>query len=338
MVKPKINKTEIAAEICREFPDAATLTLARMLYKRSPELFNSVEHARSMIRGARGSNGQYHRACGLTRKDVERKLKAGDPFAKLPEPLRHFEHWAVQTLPPARTALLSDLHIPFHDEAAVKAALHHVRRWKAERIILNGDLADFFSCSFWEKDPRKRDLAVEVGMVREFLAVLRGAMPRCEIIYKVGNHEERWERYLSVKAPELLGMAEFRLYKVLHMDRHGVRVIGDRQPVRIGKHLHVVHGHEFARDTFGAPVNAARGLYLRGKINAVCGHWHHTSAHAEKGMDGRVVSTWSTGCLCDLHPDYAPLNKWNHGFATVEFDRDAFNLQNHKILASGYVV
>lgn len=43
----------------------------------------------------------------------------------------------------------------------------------------------------------------------------------------------------------------------------------------------------------------------------------------------QVTGTWSTGCLCDLHPDYAPLNKWNHGFAFVEvFNGGKFEVQN----------
>ena len=45
------------------------------------------------------------------------------------------------------------------------------------------------------------------------------------------------------------------------------------------------------------------------------------------------MSTWSTGCLCDLHPDYRPLNNWNHGFAIVEVAKDGtFQVQNKTVI------
>jgi hypothetical protein len=39
------------------------------------------------------------------------------------------------------------------------------------------------------------------------------------------------------------------------------------------------------------------------------------------------------GCLCDLSPDYAIVNRWNHGFAIVDIDEDgSFEVHNHKII------
>jgi hypothetical protein len=36
--------------------------------------------------------------------------------------------------------------------------------------------------------------------------------------------------------------------------------------------------------------------------------------------------------LCGLHPEYARLNKFNHGFAAVEIAADGqFNVQNYRI-------
>lgn len=31
-----------------------------------------------------------------------------------------------------------------------------------------------------------------------------------------------------------------------------------------------------------------------------------------------ITTTWSTGCLCGMHPEYARINDWNHGFAFVK--------------------
>jgi hypothetical protein len=50
------------------------------------------------------------------------------------------------------------------------------------------------------------------------------------------------------------------------------------------------------------------------------------------------MSCWSVGGLCNLRPKYMPLNKWNHGFATIEIHTDGmWSVENKKII-SGRVV
>jgi hypothetical protein len=45
---------------------------------------------------------------------------------------------------------------------------------------------------------------------------------------------------------------------------------------------------------------------------------------------------WSTGCLCDLTPQYARVNRWNHGMAFVEVANDgSFNVSNFRINKHG---
>jgi hypothetical protein len=41
---------------------------------------------------------------------------------------------------------------------------------------------------------------------------------------------------------------------------------------------------------------------------------------------------WSQGCLCDLHPEYARTNKWNHGFAVIETAANReFEVLNYRV-------
>ncbi len=96
--------------------------------------------------------------------------------------------------------------------------------------------------------------------------------------------------------------------------------------------LNIVHGHEFASSIM-SPVNIARGLYLRAKSNAVCGHHHRSSEHTEMNIEGKIVTTWSVGCLSELHPQYMPINSWNHGFLIVELhqNKKEFTVHNKRI-------
>jgi hypothetical protein len=49
-------------------------------------------------------------------------------------------------------------------------------------------------------------------------------------------------------------------------------------------------------------------------------------------MMGRETVCFSTGCLCDMRPAYAVLNKWNHGFAIVHVHADrSFDVSNMRI-------
>ena len=94
--------------------------------------------------------------------------------------------------------------------------------------------------------------------------------------------------------------------------------------------LNIIHGHEFSSGFF-SPVNIARGLFLRGKVSAMQGHNNSSSEHTESDMNGKITTTWSLGCLCELHPAYLPLNKWNLGCAVVDIDGENFDVRNKRI-------
>ena len=131
----------------------------------------------------------------------------------------------------------------------------------------------------------------------------------------LGNHEERYEAYLRTKAPELIGTADFTMDQLLRFGELGCELIQDKRVIKAGK-LSIMHGHEFGRSVF-SPVNPARGYYMRAKgISHLWPQPSDKSEHSESNLDGKVVTTWSTGCLCELHPGYMPVNKWNHGFAS----------------------
>jgi hypothetical protein len=111
--------------------------------------------------------------------------------------------------------------------------------------------------------------------------------------------------------------------------------VADKRVVMLGK-LPVVHGHEFRG---GGGVNPARWLFLRAVSTAMCGHFHRTSEHHEQGLDRRLHGVWSVGCACYLYPSYDPNNKWNHGYALADVQRDgSFRVTNRRILRDGQVV
>ncbi len=302
------------------------------MYKENSELWPGLEAARTSVRYVRGSHGKDDRKRRDRATELFKKAKKGDPFGALPEGLTHFDKWQAYKITGAmRVGIIPDAHIPYHDKNVLVTALQFLKGYDPTHLILNGDIADFFSVSFWEKDPRKRDLKREIDTVREFLTIVRKQFKNAEIIFKFGNHEERWERYLSVKAPELLGVEDFELRSIFNLDEMRIKIVSDKRPIIIGK-LFVIHGHEFKWGIM-SPVNPARGFFLRGKENCIGSHLHQSSSHSEPNLSGKVIGCWSTGCLCDLHPDFSPINKWNHGFAHVDIAAGGeFDVSNFKVI------
>jgi hypothetical protein len=63
------------------------------------------------------------------------------------------------------------------------------------------------------------------------------------------------------------------------------------------------------------------------------GHCHTTSEHSESNLDHDISTTYSTGCLCTLAPEYDPHNcKHNQGFAMIEVsDNGHYRVHNKRI-------
>ena len=169
----------------------------------------------------------------------------------------------------------------------------------------------------------------EIEMMKGFLAELARHFKR--IVYKCGNHESRYDRYMMRKAPELIGLPQFEMRAVLGVDEVGAEYVHANQVIHAGK-LTILHGHEFGESVF-SPVNPARGMFLRATDCTLSGHQHRTSQHNERTLQGRPIVCFSTGALCDLSPAYRPINKWDHGAALMSFDgKSEFEVQTFRVI------
>lgn len=324
-------RRDIVLEALEKFSDCTTSNIAKMLCKEHPLDFTTYDSARGLVRYYRGEGGgKKNEIASVTMsKRTESEKKSAQGWAKVPE--SDYKEQKPFKIPKGnnRVLILSDIHLPYHDEEALSIALDWGYQKKPNAIILNGDTMDMYQASRFVKDRRLRDLNGEIEMTRVFLKQLKDEFD-CPIYFKIGNHEDRWENYLKTSAPELLGIADFELKNVLRFGELGVTEIKSKQVIKIGK-LSLLHGHEM--HTIFSPVNSARGLYMRAKVSSMAGHNHQTSEHSENDLNGNVVTCWSIGALCGLRPDYMPVNRWNHGFAYVETESNGdFVVQNLRII------
>jgi predicted phosphodiesterase len=336
MPKIKSKKRLLVEEYCRKFPKTAHLQLAKLIYKENIELYKNAEEVRSFIRLVRGKRGDTKRKQTTDKSLYENFKRSSASTPKNPYLLP--ESYEINrepfVLPKANKNILviSDLHIPYHSIDAITLALNYGKEHKVDTIIINGDLLDFYMLSRFHKDPRRRKVNEELTAARQFLQILRHNFKGANIYYLLGNHDVRYQIWLESKAVELLGCEEFELGSLLRLGELGIQLINDKTLIKAGK-LIITHGHLVIRGVF-APVNAARGAYLRAKQSVLIGHTHKISEHTETNMDREITTTWSTGCLCELSPDYNPFaNGYAHGFAhvTITDDEGRFSVKNLRI-------
>lgn len=226
--------------------------------------------------------------------------------------------------------VLSDIHAPYHDRRTIELAVEEASRRGAVGVIINGDLLDSHEISRHDKDPSAPRYVEEVEVARKVLAWFRSKLTRARIVFKEGNHDERLSAYIWKHAPALFGIEGLDLPGLLHLADVGAEFVGGRRVVGLGK-LNVIHGHEYPGGAT-SPVNPARGLYLKARSVALCGHHHQTSEHHARDIRGQAEAAWSLGCCCYLHPRYMPLNNWNHGAAFVQLWNDGtFSVQNMRV-------
>jgi predicted phosphodiesterase len=327
MATPKTTARTIAEEICGKFKKTPSLTLAKKLFAEYPEVYNSQEHARTFVRIIRGQKGNYERKHASDKSLFDAKPRPLNPFT-LPKSYakkrRHVEVKGTKFL------ILCDVHIPYQDNEALTVAINEGVRQGCDAVILNGDALDCHMISDFVKDPRKRKFKDELYAMRQFVDTLRQQFPTANIYYKEGNHEERYWRYMRVKAPELFDIDAFDFASLCHLDKHNIKWVDGKSKLNIGK-LSIFHGHEFGKQ-FLPSVNVARGLFMKTKVSALCGHHHQTAEHNERDANGKFITCWGVGCLSELSPDYNPYSKYNHGFAIVELGKNGyFSVKNLRI-------
>ena len=234
--------------------------------------------------------------------------------------------------------IISDAHWPFHDlrrdgdgnyYGAYLIALQSLKDASIGTLVLNGDMMDCFHLSAHEKLEARRDWKWELDVTRAMLKHLRDFFgDGVRIIYREGNHEERFERYMARQAKELNGV--YDLAELMGLREHGIEWVRGRAKITIGK-LWVDHGHEWFG---GGGVMPARNFRMKSLDNIIVGHVHKTSHDLfRRPLGGDFIAGWSVGCLCDLNPHYAPRNNWNHGFAHVTLSGDGnFTVSNRVII------
>lgn len=226
-----------------------------------------------------------------------------------------------------RTLIVSDIHAPFHDEDAVSAVLEYARDYKPGYVFFNGDIADFYSVSRYEKTNRSLTLQEELDATADILRRFRKVAPSARFEYLDGNHEARLQLKLRKEAPEMQSLRCLDMRRLLELDKLDFAAHHKYCEVREHFGVAIVHGDKVS----GKAGYAATGLMEKLGMSVVHGHTHRL-AHVHKTTHGREFVGIEGGCLCDMSPEYiAGTANWQHGFVTGEVISGRFEPRIHRI-------
>jgi predicted phosphodiesterase len=327
----KKSNTNIILDYLEKFPNAPSRTLAKKIYNENSAFFTDFENVYFRVRYYRGQSGSKNRD-KLKNNKFQKELKVKVMIQKLQLPESHTKVRHSFTFPTGckKLGVFGDVHIPYHDNTALEVMFKKFEEEKVDSIFINGDLLDFYQLSFHEKDPREVHFKGEIEAGKEFLEYIRSRFPDIPIYYITGNHENRFERYLRIKASELLDIDECRLDVILHVAEYKIEYLPFRSKVVFGDYT-IEHGDKIPG---AGGVVPARTLLMRLKSNSIVNHFHKSSESSQRiyGVgEPTSIRAYSLGCMCDLAPEYMEINEWNHGFCIMSKIKDKVSVSNYKI-------
>lgn len=219
------------------------------------------------------------------------------------------------------TSIASDLHLPNQDDSAVSKWFASISKNKPDKIIINGDLMDFWEISSFDKVPRsEKSFKEEVKLARLFFIRLRETAPQARIIFILGNHEFRLKKYLLTVAPEFYDLEELTIRHLFRLRESDVEFVdckdgASRFVDTYTKDQGFYVGHyNLSRTSSGATCKALVEKY---GVNIIQGHCHRGGVYYKRLITGQILTGIEGYCLCNLKPNYMSSPNWESGFVEV---------------------
>jgi predicted phosphodiesterase len=214
-----------------------------------------------------------------------------------------------------KVLFVSDIHAPYQDNTAIRAMIAFAKEFKPDRIILMGDVIDFYALSSFSKDPiRALKLQKELDEAVSVLRIIRREFPKAKIDFLKGNHENRLQRFLWNKASELSGLRNLTLPNLLKFDELNIIYHSTGRMKYRGKV--VKHGNIVRKYS----AYTARGELDSTGISGFSVHTHRAGVHFQTNEGGKHF-WYEFGCLCKLNAEYmeGKTPNWQQAFGIGYF-------------------
>jgi hypothetical protein len=184
-------KKDLVKHYLLKYPDYPKRTLAKLIVEENPDI-GTINSVRNLILLSTGSMGETHKNKAI----MHTKSTIQEGLEKL-KVVSHNKEMQNVHLGQGRYLVLSDVHIPYHDEDALTTALEWGLNNDVDTIILNGDIMDCYPVSSFVKGPvnahvkrgnrndKKRFFLICVSYSPLFLFILKSETTKsgCALIY-----------------------------------------------------------------------------------------------------------------------------------------------------------
>jgi hypothetical protein len=214
-----------------------------------------------------------------------------------------------------RVVVFSDAHFwPGEVTTAYKALLMIIKEFAPQVVVANGDIFDGSQASRharigWENTPSvKEELESCIEMMAGIEKVSKGA----ELIWTLGNHDSRFETFLSSQTSMYEGVSGFTLK--------------DHFPLWKPCWSYWVNEDTCIKHRWKGSFGAGRSNALNSGVNMVTGHTHNLAVQPLTDYNGTRYGV-QTGCLADpngeqfmAYTEDSPKD-WRSGFALLSWER-----------------
>jgi predicted phosphodiesterase len=214
-----------------------------------------------------------------------------------------------------RVVVFSDAHFwPDEVTTAYKALLLIIKEFKPQVVVANGDMFDGSQASRharigWEKTPTVKE---ELLACQEMMTGIEKAAVGAELIWTLGNHDSRFETFLSSQMGTYEGVQGFTLK--------------DHFPMWKPCWSFWVNEDTCIKHRWKGGFGGGRANALNSGVNMVTGHTHNLAVQPITDYNGTRYGV-QTGCLADPHGEQfmaytedSPKD-WRSGFALLSFER-----------------
>lgn len=214
-----------------------------------------------------------------------------------------------------RVVVFSDAHFwPGEVTTAYKALLKIIKEFKPKVVVANGDIFDGSQASRharigWEKTPSVRE---ELESCIEMMEGIEKAAKGAELIWTLGNHDARFETFLSAQTSMYEGVSGFTLK--------------DHFPLWKPCWSFWINEDTCIKHRWKGGFGAGRANALNSGVNMITGHTHNLAVQPITDYNGTRYGI-QTGCLADpngeqfmAYTEDSPKD-WRSGFALLSFER-----------------
>jgi len=256
------------------------------------------------------------------RRSIEARLKIELPTLKDDRfsPLKKLEQVIGNArrgieMEKGRVVVFSDAHFwPDDYTTAYKALLLIIKEFRPKVVVANGDVFDGSQNSRhprigWSKSPSVKE---ELEACKDFMGNIEKASIGAELIWTMGNHDARFETFLSAQTGMYEGVSGFTLK--------------EHFPLWKPCWSFWVNEDTCIKHRWKGGFGAGRANSLNSGVNMVTGHTHNLAVQPLTDYNGTRYGI-QTGCLADPHGNqfmgYTEDNPkdWRSGFVLLSWER-----------------